>query len=140
MDDKQKVALRKRWIETLFQFSHIEYQKQSWAGQYENHVNDYTEMVCSYFDDLNLDDGYLKFMEDGLTSDVEVNIWSSFHSNLNAYTSKIENMKPSDQEIIKDSQWIELTNLAKLSWDEFKKNLRSDAEKQMVSDIEKQYL
>ena len=59
MDNELRKNVRLRWFESLFELSHYEFQKKVWieAG-IENHVSDYSEAICKYFDDLDLFDTF----------------------------------------------------------------------------------
>ena len=124
MDNELRKNVRLRWFESLFELSHYEFQKKVWleAG-IENYVSDYTEAVCKYFDDLDLDNGLLKFSEEGFISETEASIFLKFHNEFQKYVSKTNKNNFSDAKILEDMEWINLTFLAKENWNKLKEVL-----------------
>ncbi len=47
MNDEAKRNIRNRWIESIFELAHSEYQNRLWIeADYANSVGDFTECVC----------------------------------------------------------------------------------------------
>lgn len=140
MDNELRKNVRLRWFESLFELSHYEFQKKVWleAG-IENYVSDYTEAVCKYFDDLDLDNGLLKFSEEGFISETEASIFLKFHNEFQKYVSKTNKNNFSDAKILEDMEWINLTFLAKENWNKLKEVLIDRNELNILINLEKKF-
>ncbi|MFC2110596.1 hypothetical protein ACFLSU_08520, partial [Bacteroidota bacterium] len=132
MKDKIKRNIRTRWIESIFELAHSEFQKRLWIeADYENSVGDFTECVCSYFNDLNLDNGYSEFIEKGIISKTEFEIVAELHSEFNKYVERTEKQNLSDKNVLKDVEWINITKLGLKTWNKLKKNVELTYDKEL---------
>jgi hypothetical protein len=140
MDSELRKNIRLRWFENLFELSHYEFQKKVWleAG-IENYVSDYNEVVCTYFDDLDLGSGLRKFVEEGFITESEAQIFFEFHSLFEKYVDEKVKGEFSDAQILQDKEWINLTNLANENWKKLKKVLIEKAELNYITELEKKY-
>lgn len=121
IDTELRHNIRKRWIYSLFEFAHIEYQRRLWIeAQYSDIVGDSTEAICGYFDDLDLCNGYESFVKEGFVKQEEAELVSEFHDLLNLYLSRPEKNSLSDKNMLRDIEWINLTKLAKVNWEKLK--------------------
>lgn len=140
MNEETRINIRNRWIESIFELAHLEFQKRLWIeADYENSVGDFTECVCQYFNDLNLDDGYDKFIADGIITKMEFEIVSELHSEFDKYVELTKKLDLSDIDIIKDIKWIALTNIALKSWNKLKENMESMTDKEKMIGLEKHF-
>ena len=141
MHDETKRSIRNRWIESIFELAHYEFQNRLWIeADYENSVGDFTECVCSYFDDLNLDDGYFEFIENGIISESEFEIVSELHSEFDKYVENTKETDLSDKDVLKDMEWVAVTNLGLKTWNRLKENMKSTSDKEKMVELEKYYL
>ena len=141
MHDEAKRNIRNRWIESIFELAHYEFQNRLWIeADYENSVGDFTECVCSYFDDLNLDDGYFEFIENGIISESEFEIVSELHSEFDKYVENTKETDLSDKDVLKDMEWVAVTNLGLKTWNRLKENMKSTSDKEKMVELEKYYL
>ncbi len=141
MNDEVRINIRNRWIESIFELAHLEFQKRLWIeADYENSVGDFSECVCQYFDDLNLDGGYSEFIADGIITNTEFEIVSELHSEFDKYIELTKKLNLSDKDILKDNKWITLTNIALKSWNKLKENMQSTSDKEKMIGLEKYYL
>tara|TARA_R110002096_G_C14140670_1_gene682889 strand:+ start:58 stop:498 length:441 start_codon:yes stop_codon:yes gene_type:complete len=141
MNDEIRRNIRNRWIESIFELAHSEFQNRLWIeADYENSVGDFTECVCSYFDDLNLDDGYSEFIENGIVSESEFGIVSELHSEFDKYVENTKEKDLSDKDVLKDIEWIAVTNLGLKAWNRLKENMKSISDKEKMMELEKYYL
>lgn len=142
MDEETKTNIRNRWIESLFELAHSEFQKRLWieADYGNNCIGDYNECVALYFDDLSLDDGYSHFIKEGVISESEFKIVSELHSEFDKYVENTKKKNLSDKDILKDTKWVAITNLALKTWNLLKKNMESTSEKNKMMELEKYYL
>ncbi len=142
MNEETRINIRNRWMECLFELAHSEFQKRLWieADYGENCIGDYNECVCQYFDDLNLEDGYFNFIKDGIISETELEIVSELHSEFDKYVERTKNQDLLDKEILKDTEWINITNLALKVWNKLKENIKTISDKEKMTELEKYYL
>ena len=128
---------RFRWLEMLFEFSHLEYQKALWIDhKYENAVGWYSEDMCKYFDDLYLDDDYDYHLQREYISHEEFNTIKEFHFELKNYNEE----EKSDLEILNDSSWLSIINLGKSSWEKLKNLIKDEQELLHMKGLEENYL
>ena len=141
MDVKTKRNIRDRWIESLFEIAHLEYQNRLWIkADYKNRVGDYNECVCGYFDDLDLENGYSDFIANGIISESEFQIVSELHSEFKIYTERIEKRNLPDKNILKDIEWKNVTDLGLKTWTHLKEKMESPRDKELMIELENKYL
>lgn len=141
MDAEIKENIRIHWIQSIFELAHSEFQKRLWIeADYENLVGDFTECICLYFDDLNLDNGYSEFIKDGIISKSEFKIVSELHTEFDKYLKQTEKQNLPDKDVLKDAEWINITRLGLKTWNELKKNTESTFEKEFMLELENKYL
>ena len=140
MDNELRKNVRLRRFESLFELSHYEFQKKVWieAG-IENHISDYSEAICKYFDDLDLCNGLLKFRDEGFITEIEAEIFIDFHNKLEDFVNDPEKNNFTDIMILQDSKWINLTNLAKDKWFKLKENLILEEDINYIYELEKKF-
>ena len=137
MDAELRHNIRKRWIYSLFEFAHLEYQSRLWIeAQYSDIIGDATEAICGYFDDLDLNNGYESFVKEGFVTQEEAEIVSEFHDLLNIYVSRPEKNSLSDKNMLRDIEWINLTKLAKVNWEKLKVIITDKREMEYILSLE----
>jgi len=112
--------IRERWVQSLFELSHFEYQKRLWNAQLEDQVGDFTECVCKYFDDLDLNDGYENFILKGIISKSDANIVAEMHNEFHSYIERPDKKNLSGDKVLKDLEWKNFTELASKTWNRLK--------------------
>ncbi len=141
MNAEIKRNIRDRWIESLFELAHSEFQNRLWIkANYKNLVGDYNECVCGYFDDLDLDNGYSDFIENGVITESEFKIVSELHSEFKKYTERTEKQNLTDKNVLKDQEWIKITNIGLKAWNELKRKTESKRDKELMTELENKYL
>jgi len=94
----------------ILEISDIEFQKRAWFGQYKNYISSYSELMCRLFDD----DKYTLFINQYAKS---LGYSFSFIKKLNALELKLNSFNKnellSDLEIINDSYWHKISDMAK---------------------------
>jgi len=141
MNAEIKRNIRNRWISSLFEIAHSEFQNRLWINaDYRNSVGDYNESVCGYFDDLDLENGYSDFIANGIISESEYKIVTELHSEFRKYTERTEKRNLSDKNILKDVEWINITNIGLKTWTELKKKTESIRDKELMTELENKYL
>jgi hypothetical protein len=141
VDKDLRKNVRKNWLTSIFEFAHLDFQKKVWLeATFKNYVSDYTEAICQYFDDLDLKSGFEKFVIDGFATQSEYEILKSFDTELRKYTERPEKRNLSDRKILLDPEWIEITNGAKIAWQNLKTLIKDQTEIDYISGLEKQFL
>lgn len=139
MNIEQNKNIRKRWVSSLFELANFEYQKRLWNAEIENEVGDFTECVCKYFDDLNLDNGYASFVSYGIISQKDVNIVTKMHAQFRNYIERPEKRNLTDKNVLKDIEWQIFTQLALSTWNRLKTETDSTELKDLMLDFEEYY-
>ncbi|MEP1489260.1 MAG: hypothetical protein ABJK28_12605 [Algibacter sp.] len=102
---------RRRWIFMIIDLTNLEYQKKTWLAP--NNTNPYysfIEFMCSYFDDLDLSDGYDKHIKSSLVSKKEYESISKWHKLLSEYESP-NNDDYNNEAILNDKKWVSIIDL-----------------------------
>ncbi|MFL9844161.1 hypothetical protein [Flavobacterium rhizosphaerae] len=137
MDNDLIKNVRKRWLYGLFELSHIDYQRKVWLGKSANLLSSFDEAICSYFDDLDLNDDYSDFIRDGFATQEEIAILMSFHSGLDNYINNPGKKVFYNKEVLGDKEWIALTYIGNKAWKLLKQNIRDEQELLLISELEK---
>jgi len=141
MKIEQINSIRARWINSLFELAHREYQIRLWIeDDYENAIGSYSECLCKYFDDLDLVNGYEDFLSEGIISKLESDIVLELHSEFSSYSNRIDKKNLSDNKILMDPEWMMITKLALQTWNKLKEIIQSEKEKKLMVEIELDYL
>ncbi|MDW5290313.1 hypothetical protein [Formosa sp. PL04] len=141
MKIEQNKNIRERWIGSLFELAHIEYQKRLWIdAEFENEISDYNECVCKYFDDLNLENGYAEYISDGIISKNDAEIVAEMHTEFRNYTERTEKRNLSDKKVLKDIEWKNFTKLALETWNKLKTETESIELRNLMLESEKDYV
>lgn len=141
MDNEARHIIRERWINSLFELAHPEFQIRLWTqADYENSIGDFSECVCKYFDDLNLDEGYSYFISNEVITETEYEFVNELHHKFNKYVNISNEEDLSDIEVISDPRWTEITNMALVCWRNIKTKTASASEKERMIEQEKLYL
>ncbi len=139
MNTEQNKNIRERWINSLFELANLEYQKRLWNAEIENEVGDFTECVCKYFDDLNLDNGYAEYISDGIISKNDAEIVTKMHNEFRKYTERTEKRNLSDKKVLQDMEWKNFTALALETWNKLKTETESKELRNLMLELEKDY-
>lgn len=141
MNAQIKRNIRVRWIESLFEIAHTEFQNRLWIkADYKNSAGDYNECVCGYFENLDLENGYSDFIANGIISESEFLIVSELYSEFRKFTERTEKRNLSDKNILKDLEWTNITNIGLKTWTEIKKKTESIRDKELITELENKYL
>ena len=141
MNAEVRRNIRDRWISSLFEIAHSEFQNRLWINaDYKNSAGDYNECICGYFDDLDLENGYSDFIKNGIISKPEYKIVKELHFEFRKYIERSEKRNLSDKNILKDVKWINVTNIGLKTWTELKKKAESIRDKELMIELENKYL
>lgn len=141
-DVELKQRWRLYWIHCIFEFSNIKLQHMSWI-EGENATwpkgevwhSSFEECLAAYFDNLALDDAYVKALEAGNVSKEEASHANAFHQLAYLYIEPSED----PEEILADEEWIEIVGLAKVFWDYLKETVSAQREIELMQKLEKLY-
>lgn len=119
--EDNKENWRRNWILIIKDLNDLKIQKKTWLGS-KNPYYSFTEFMCSYFDDLDLSDGYEKHIINGYLSNIEYGVISNWHNMLSEYESP-GNDDYNDKAILDDKKWTEIIKVGKKSIRNLKPNL-----------------
>ena len=141
-DVELKQRWRLYWIHCIFEFSSAKLQDMSWvqgeqASWPEDEVwySSFEECISAYFDNLALDDVYVKALASGNVSEKEVEKATAFHTLAYSYLEPSEDPK----EILEDEEWLHITRLAKDFWDYLKSTVTAQREIDLIQKLEKEF-
>ncbi len=101
----QKELWRNRWLCCINELTSLELQRKSWLDKSNTNPHwSFVEFMCSYFDDLGIDNNYKDQLKEGWISKSEFEIFQSWHGLLDKYDSP----KGDDYDvkaIIEDKDW-----------------------------------
>ncbi len=112
MDELRKIW-RLNWLSAIQYIASIKDQNQHWTNFEQNNPHwSFVEIMCEYFDDLDLNEGYDNYLEKGFVTKKEVAIVANLHNQLDIYEPP--NKDEYDHEaILKDPTWISICKEAK---------------------------
>ena len=137
MEDEMGENIRLRWLSSLFELSHIQFQRKVWFGLIEKYACSYTEAVCRYYDDLDLENDLKSFMEEGFINKTEYEIVNQFHKDLTSYIKKQENKDVVEGNLVNDRTWIGLMDEGEKMWLMLKATITNEREIACVHELEK---
>lgn len=108
MTSDDKNLWRERWLGCINELTSLDLQKKSWLDN--THTNphwSFVEFMCSYFDDLAIDDNYKYPLDNGLVTRQEYEIIKEWHEALDKYDSP-KNVDYDNEAILNDPKWIEI--------------------------------
>ncbi|MFB6344069.1 hypothetical protein ACE1ET_20290 [Saccharicrinis sp. FJH62] len=141
MDKDLKYNIRKKWLYSLFELAHIEFQRRLWINvEYEDMIGNYDESICQYFNDLDLEDGYDEMLSQKIITKSEFDIVEDFHNKLEKYADSPEKKNLSDRKKLIDPEWINLTRIAKENWERIKLDINDYAELKFMYELENKYI
>jgi len=122
---------RRTWILMIKDLTNLEYQKRTWLES--NNTNPYysfIEFMCSYFDDLNISNGYEKLIDNGLVTQVEFDSIAEWNNSLSEYDSP-NNDDYDNKAVLNDPKWAEIIEIGITSIENLKPKL-SKAERSLL--------
>jgi hypothetical protein len=102
---------RERWLDSINELTSFDLQVKSWLDKENTNPQwSFVEFMCSYFDDLGLDDNYQYALKNGWITERELGIVKEWHEALNNYNSP-DNNDYDDAAILNDQKWLAIINL-----------------------------
>jgi len=110
MSENKKELWRKRWLGSINELTSIELQKKSWMDKKTSNPHwSFVEFMCSYFDDLVIDNDYQEQLKESWISNSEFEIIKNWHNALSNYKSPTTDH---DREaILEDENWQKIVGL-----------------------------
>ena len=101
----QKVLWRNRWLSSINELTSYELQKKSWLDKTNTNPHwSFVEFMCSYFDDLAIDNDYETPIRAEWISKNEYEVIKIWHKKLNSYKSP-KNNDYDVEAILNDKLW-----------------------------------
>lgn len=135
-----KKNVRERWLRALFEFTDVGFQQGVWLeGTYPDISGSYTEALCRYYDDLDLNEGYDSFVKEGFATTEEASIVKQFHDALNNYIGNVTKEDFTDLAVLSDPEWLNITRLGKSVWQALKSVITDNEEEVLMQELENKY-
>ena len=111
MIENDKALWRKSWLRSINELTSFELQLKSWLDRKNSNPHwSFGEFMCSYFDDLVIDDNYKDQLNKGWASNEEIEIIKAWHEALDKYDSP--NNNDFDHEaILNDPKWLDILQI-----------------------------
>jgi hypothetical protein len=135
MNEKQsqKGLWRNRWLSCVNELTSFELQQKSWIDKSNTNPHwSFVEFMCSYFDDLGIDNQYDYQLKENWITKNEFEIIQKWHKLLDNYESPT-NDDYDVVEILKDRKWQMIVEEGRNAKTELSKTL-NNAEKQILID------
>jgi hypothetical protein len=106
--EKHKEQWRSRWLSCLNELTSIELQKKSWVDKSNTNPHwSFVEFMCSYFDDLAIDNNYEYQLKQHWISETEFKTIQYWHELLDKYNSPTNN-DYDVKVILTDKKWLSI--------------------------------
>ncbi len=111
MTSNDKKKWRERWLGSINELTSLELQTKSWLDKENTNPHwSFVEFMCSYFDDLVIDNNYEYPLHNSWITNREYEIIRDWHQALSAYDSPNNNDHDNDA-ILKDNTWRDILQL-----------------------------
>lgn len=131
----QKKLWRERWLCCINELTSLELQRKSWVDK--SNINphwSFVEFMCSYFDDLGIDNCYEYQLNQGWITRTEFDAISVWHQLLDKYDSP-KNDDYNVEAILSDEKWLMVVEEGKKSKYELSKYISSDEKQILFEDV-----
>ena len=108
---------RAQWLGSIGEIGDIALQRATWLNPANGNPHySYAEYRCCYFDDLHLDEGYDRLIEEGFVTAAEAVAVSEFHALLSAHKSPTGGQYD-HQAILADPKWLAVVQAGRAAAD-----------------------
>lgn len=123
MINKEKNEWRKRWLSSINELTSFDLQKKSWIDKTHSNPHwSFVEFMCSYFDDLAIDNNYKYQLDKGWVTKKEYELIEDWHIALDKYKSP-KNDNYDNEAILSDPNWLNILEIGIKSREELAKTL-----------------
>lgn len=140
-NQNQKKLWRDRWLSCINELTSFELQRKSWVDKSNTNPHwSFVEFMCSYFDDLGIDNNYeFQLKKDWITKK-ELDSIAAWHELLDKYKSP----KKDDYDveaILTDKKWLMIIEEGEKAKNELSGNISDEENRTLLEEIDyKQYL
>ena len=107
-NQNQKKLWRDRWLSCINELTSFELQRKSWVNKSSTNPHwSFVEFMCSYFDDLGIDNDYEYQLKQDWISETEHNTIQYWHKLLGKYNSPTNNDYDVEA-ILTDEKWLSI--------------------------------
>ena len=135
MTSDDKKLWRERWLGCINELTSLDLQKKSWLDK--THTNphwSFVEFMCSYFDDLSIDDNYKYPIDSGWLTDQELKIIKDWHEALDKYNSP-KNDDSDHEAILTDPNWLDIMQSGQIMKSKLASTLNETEKKILTEEI-----
>ena len=119
----QRELWRNRWLGSINELTALRLQRESWLDKENLNPHwSFIEFMCSYFDDLGIDNNYVDQLKNGWISRNEFEIIRRWHGLVDKYNSPNKD-DYNHKSIIEDENWLLIIEEGKKAIDELVKGL-----------------
>ncbi|PKG42577.1 hypothetical protein [Psychroflexus sp. MES1-P1E] len=132
---------RNRWLSCINELTSLNLQRQSWFDKRNSNPHwSFVEFMCSYFDDLGIDNNYEYQLKQGWITRTELDTVSTWHQLLDKYDSS----KKDDYDveaILSDKNWLVIIEEGEKAKNELSKIISDEEKLILLEEIDyQQYL
>ena len=135
MTSDDKNLWREWWLGCINELTSLDLQKKSWLDK--THTNphwSFVEFMCSYFDDLGIDDHYEYPIDKGWLTNQEFEIIKDWHEALDKYDSP-KNGDYDHSAILNDPKWLDILQIGQTMKNKLVSTLNETEKKILTEEI-----
>jgi len=124
---------RERWLGCINELTSLDLQKKSWLDRtHKNPHWSFVEFMCSYFDDLAIDENYKYQLDKNWVTKKEYEIIEDWHIALDKYNSPKKD-DFDNEAILNNLKWLEILQIGVATRNNLAKIL-NDTERQFLTE------
>jgi len=132
MTNNDKKLWRERWLSCINELTSLDLQRKSWLDNTHSNPHwTFVEFMCSYFDDLAIDENYKYQLDKDWVTNNEFEIIEDWHNALDKYNSSKNDYD--NEAILNDPEWLKILQIGVATRNNLAKIL-NDTEKQFLND------
>ncbi len=126
---------RERWLGCINELTSFDLQQKSWLAKTQTNPHwSFVEFMCSYFDDLGIDDYYKYPIDKGWLTNQEFEIIKDWHEALDKYESP-KNDDYDHSAILNDPKWLEILKIGQIMKSKLASTLNETEKKILTEEI-----
>lgn len=136
MTSDDKNLWRERWLGCINELTSLDLQKKSWLDKTQTNPHwSFVEFMCSYFDDLVIDDNYKFPLDKGWLTASEFEIIKDWHYALDKYESPKKD-DYDNEAILNDSKWLDILQNGLIMKEKLAETLSEKETKILIEEID----